>query len=210
MANAWFNTGLTLPLDGSQDEGWSAAMLLKYGGIESDQNRESTLECGDLSTDNTHTNNDQQRAIVQDFISDEEIDFAMHVCDDGHFDEYSIWEYLLRNDADLYMIRKHLVMQRIAYKLRLDNHILVTVDGDGNCLLNAYCEHIYGDYLPRVVQEEREKIVQYTVDHPSEFPTLLDPEMYRRNREYLLTDHILALHQVNRINMVLFQYIIER
>ena len=89
---------------------------------------------------------------------------------------------------------------------------IIKSKGDGNCLVNAFCQHLHGKATATKAAEQRKAIVDYTITHRDEIPwrsTHLNDwkqplDYYYRDGEWLIDDHVEAWQLLNGRNVVVF------
>ena len=118
-----------------------------------------------------------------------------------------LWQILLHSHQDLVFARQAMIKSRIQYLLSTIEAAIIPAESDGNCLVHVAMIHQYlRMYTDEWLQREREQIVEYTINNSTEFPYILDKAKYKRNTEFLLGDHIKAIHHLRKTNIILHQY----
>eukprot|EP01084_Bolivina_argentea_P278232 475235_1 len=274
MVKSWWNSGLTLPFDRSQDEEFKKQMINTYGMKNSEEHDDDfseriaeaqwllsrptprnspapsmsetvnndvdvneidfdaendELENGKLEmdeddinidnkdfddhklTDNNSQDEDQEIAteMDEDALDDDMYDDNEYIIN-GQVSEKRIWITLSNWHQQLHLERKHFVFGRIRNRIRnIGGTRLERVAGDGNCLTNAFSEHINGEYTRKLSRKERKDIVKYTVKNRHEFQGIINPKQYKKNGEFLFSAHVAAWHKLRGINVAVYEYKME-
>eukprot|EP01084_Bolivina_argentea_P268207 455484_1 len=120
------------------------------------------------------------------------------------------WKWLKDNYPEIYIERKQLVEDRIQQKMHKVDGDIVNIPGNGNCLINAYLYHIE-NMTPQNALKERTKLIKFIKRHKLEYGLIVDDidkhiNMYSKNYIHLDEVHIKALHEMNKINILVFEY----
>eukprot|EP01084_Bolivina_argentea_P051182 94152_1 len=119
--------------------------------------------------------------------------------------------WLKNNKQQFYKKRKKIIEKRIEHKIHQYNGTIVPIDGDGNCMINAYLYHINQLSLDNATTQ-RQKLVQYMMKNSHEYKDIMPRNEildFCENGKYLDEIHLKALHKMNKINILLFEYHIE-
>eukprot|EP01084_Bolivina_argentea_P282339 483263_1 len=120
-------------------------------------------------------------------------------------------DWLKNNKQHYYKKRKQIIEKRIEHKIHEHNGTIVSIDGNGNCMINAYLHLINQLSLDNAISQ-REKLVQYTMKNAHEYKGIMSRNEicdFCENGKYLDEIPLKALHKMNKINILLFEYHIE-
>eukprot|EP01084_Bolivina_argentea_P268210 455492_1 len=106
------------------------------------------------------------------------------------------WELLKHEDKHAYNERKEIVEKRIHETIPGD---IVSIPGNGNCMINAYLYHV-GKMTVENALKEREKMISFMIVNKNEYPLIVN------EIAYLDEMHLKALHEMNKINILVFEY----
>eukprot|EP01084_Bolivina_argentea_P088766 160264_1 len=130
---------------------------------------------------------------------------------DVKHDEFQIdWLWLKHKYPLQYLRRKQLVENRTHEKLLAIGACTVPIEGNGNCIINSYLYHIEKMSTENAFRE-RAKMMSFMQQNINEYKTVIDNfdehiKNYSKNHTYLDEIHVKVLHEMNRINILLFEY----
>ena len=124
------------------------------------------------------------------------------------------WSVLKRDCPEVYLKRATIVNKRIRQKIQsLGTECeVVEIDGDGNCMLNAFLYH-RGESKENALRERR-RMIDFMNRNKRDYEDAMDTDTesisaYEKNNVYLDEIHLKALHSMLQINVVVFEYMLN-